>query len=308
MGSLPAALRPTWSGASFLLYAGAVTTMLALGALFGSIADLHGSAALAGWSALSLAALVATALASRRTGRPVVAGLAAFVTVGVTGVLAGSLLHAAGLTDGVVPFDRDLELAPLLVELAVLTAALAAARVFQFPLLLLAAEIAKTVFVLDTTAGVLGPGTWVAIAALLLGLAELASALALDRGDRRPWAFWKHVAAALLIGGGSVWVLEGSTLGWVAIGLLALGYLVLARSLVRSSWAVVGALGLMLVTSHFAEGSDVIFGIVPFARSGGGGDGLELWQTALVYVGLGIAYVLLGQLMRQPTLYDQPPD
>ncbi len=35
--------------------------------------------------------------------------------------------------------------------------------------------------------------------------------------------------------------------------------------------------------------------------------GLELWQTALIYTGLGVVYVLLGRLLRQPTLHGRKP-
>lgn len=202
MGFLPAALRPAWSGASFLLYAGAFTVLGALSVLLGSLAEMHGSTALIGWSALFLALLLAVAVAADRDGRLVVAGLSAFVAVAVAGVVAGSLLDAIGLADGAEPFDRDLELAPFVIEVVVLAGALAAARRFRFPLLLLAATIATTVLVLDATAAVFGTGNWIATVALLLGLVELAIARSFDASDHTGWAFWKHTAAALTIGGG----------------------------------------------------------------------------------------------------------
>lgn len=308
MGSLPIGLRPAWSGASFLLYAGAFTVLGALGVLLGSLAKMHGSTALIGWSALFLALLLAVAVASDREGRAVVAGLSAFVAVAVAGVAAGALLDAIGLADGAEPFDRDLELAPFFVEMVVLAAALVAARRFRFPLLLLAATIATTVLVLDTTAAVVGTGNRVATAALLLGLGELAIARSLDASGRPEWAFWKHVAAAFTIGGAALWLLDGNDAGWVVIGLLSLGYLALARSFGRSVWAIVGALGLLLTTSHFVDESDAIVGAIPFLPTEVvEGGGLELWQTALVYIGLGVAYALLGHLLRQPTMHDAPP-
>ena len=304
MGFLPPGLRPAWSASSFLLYLGAFTVLVSLGALLGTLGDMHGSTALVGWSALFLAILVALAVAARRDGRLVVAGLCAFVAVSVVGVLVASLLEAVGLADGVVPFDRDFELAPFLVEVAILAAALYAAREFRFPLLLLAATVAKAVLVLDTVAGVIGTGNWIAWAALLLGLAELAGAATLDSGDRRAWAFWKHTAAALLIGGAALWLLDGGDFGWILVGLVSLAFLGLARSFGRSVWAVVGAFGLLLVTTHFVDESDSLLVFVPLLPLELDGDGLELWQTALVYTGLGVVYALLGQLLRQPTLHD----
>jgi hypothetical protein len=290
MGYLPAAVRPAWSGASFLLYAGALTVLVSLNVLFSTIAVEHGSSALLGWSALIFLLLLAAAGASERAGRPVTAGLAALVALVAFAVVVGSLFDAIGLADGAEPFDRDLELGLLLAELLVLVAALAAARRFRFPLLLGAASLAKIVLVLDTTAGLFGLGNWIAVAALLLGLIELGVALSLDGAGKDPWAFWKHVSASLLIGG--------------AVALL---YVFAAGSLSRGVWAVVGAFGLLLVTSHFVDETDVVRGLVPFFGEGDGDEGLEVWELALVYAGLGIAYVVLGQLLRQRVTHDEPP-
>jgi len=277
-----------------------------LSVLLGTLGDTQGSTALLGWSVLVLAILVALALAASRNGRPVVAGLCGFVAVAVVAVVAGSLLDAVGLAGDVSLFDQDFELAPLLGEVAVLVAALYAARKLRFPLLLLAATIAKAVLVLDTVAGVFGTGNWLAWAALLLGLAELGTTVTL-RGDRSPWAFWKHAVAAILIGAAVVRLLDGSGVGWVLIGVVSLAYLGVARSTGRSVWAVAGAVGLLLVASHFVDEGDAIIGLVPVLPFEADDGGLELWQTALVYTGLGVVLVLLGRLLRQPTLHVRNP-
>jgi hypothetical protein len=283
---------------------GAFVVLASLSVLFGTLGDLHGSGGLALWSVLFLAILLALTVAARRDSRPVVAGLSGFVALFALAVLVGSLLDVLGLADDVAPFDRDFELAPLVVELVVLFAALYAARELRFPLLLAAAVGAKAVLVLDTVAGVFGTGNWIVWAALLLGFVELALASTLDDdGERRPWAFWKHVAAALLIGGAALSLLDGGDFGWVVIGFVSLGFLAVARSTGRSVWAVVGAIGLFLVTTHFVDESQAVFDLVPVPFETDG-DGLELWQTALVYTGLGVVYVLLGQLLRQRTLHD----
>ena len=128
------------------------------------------------------------------------------------------------------------------------------------------------------------------------------------RGDRSPWAFWKHVAAALLIGAATVLLLDGSDFGWVLIGLVSLAYLGVARSTRSSVWAVAAAVGLLLVTTHFVDEGDAVVAdvcpCVPFEVDEGG---LELWQTALVYMALGVVFVLLGRLLRQPTLHAREP-
>jgi len=106
-------------------------------------------------------------------------------------------------------------------------------------------------------------------------------------------------------GGAALWFLDGNDVGWVVVGLLSLGYLALARSFARSVWAIVGALGLLLTTSHFVDESDAIVGAIPFLPTEVvEGGGLDLWQTALVYIGLGVVYVLLGQFLRQPTTHE----
>ena len=117
------------------------------------------------------------------------------------------------------------------------------------------------------------------------------------RGDRSPWAFWKHVAAAVLIGAAVVRLLDGSGVGWVLIGVVPLAYLGVARSTGRSVWAVAGAVGLLLVTTYFADEGDAVIGLVPALPIEAEDSGLELWQTALIYTGLGVVYVLLGRLL-----------
>jgi len=170
---------------------------------------------------------------------------------------------------------------------------------------MLAATVAQVVLVLDLVAGIIGGGNWLQWAALLLGLVELGIARGLD-GDvtRRPWALWKHVAAALLIGTAAVTLLDSGDVGWVVIGLLALGFVGLARVFERSVWAVVGAFGLFLATTYFVDEPETIVDSIPLVPLEGNGDGLELWQTSLVYAGLGAALVLLARWVRQPVLHD----
>jgi hypothetical protein len=304
MSGLPAALRPAWSSSSFLAYTGALTVLVALVALLGDLGNGQGSWALAGWSLLALTILLALTARFEREERPVLTGLTAFVAIAITAVLAGSFLAAIGLGDGTAPFDDDFELAPLLVEIVVLAAALAAARRFRFPLLLLAATVAQIVLVLDLIAGILGGGNWLQWGALLLGLVELGIARSLDADPtRRTWAFWKHVAASLLIGVSLLTLLDWGDVGWVLIAIAALAYVGLGHKFRRSVWAVVGALGLFVVVTHFVDGATTLADVFPIVPVPSDGDGLETWQTALIYAGLGCGYVALGKLLREPTLH-----
>lgn len=305
MSGLPAALRPVWSSSSFLAYAGALTVLVALVALLGDLGDRHGSWALTAWSLLVLAILLVATARFEREERPLSTGLTAFVAVAITAVVAGAFLVAIGLGDGTAPFDDDFELAPLLVEIVVLAAALAAARRFRFPLLLLAATAAQIVLVLDLIAGILGSGNWLQWGALLLGLVELGLARSLDADPTRgTWAFWKHVAASLLIGVSLLTLLDWGDVGWVLIAIASLAYVGLAHKFRRSVWAVVGALGLFVVVTHFIDGATTIVDAFPIVPVSSDGDALATWQTALLYAGLGCAYVALGKLLREPTLHD----
>ena len=279
--------------------------LVALVALLGDLGDRQGAWALTGWSLLVLAILLLLTARFERERRSVLTGLTAFVAVAITGVVAGSFLAAIGLGDGTAPFDEDFELAPLLVEIVVLTAALAAARRFRFPLLLLAATVAQIVFVLDLIAGILGSGNWLQWGALLLGLVELGIARSLDvDATRRTWAFWKHVAASLLIGISLLTLLDWGDVGWVLIAVASLAYVGLAHKFRRSVWALVGALGLFAVVTHFVDGAATVVNAFPIVPVPGDGDGLETWQAALIYASLGCGYVALGKLLREPTLHD----
>jgi hypothetical protein len=303
MGFLPAGLRPAWSGSSFLLYVGGLTVLVSVGVLLAALEDLHGSWALVGWCFLVFAIGAVAAGRAREAGRRVLAGLVALVLVAVVGVAVGAFLDAVGLEAG--GFDEDLELAPLAVAAAVLAAALYAAREFRFPLLLVPAIGAKIAIGFELVGGIFGTGAWLAWTALLLGFVELGFAAAVDGDGRREWGMWKHLAAALLIGGAVVYLLDGWDVGWVLIGLVALLYVALARAFDRVAWAAVGAFGLFLVVTHFVDESAAIFEAVPLPF-GAEDEGLELWQTALVYVGLGAVYAALGGWLRQPTVHETP--
>ena len=61
------------------------------------------------------------------------------------------------------------------------------------------------------------------------------------------------------------------------------------------------------MTSHFVDEGNVLVGTVPMLPFEADEGGLELWQTALIYTGLGVVYVLLGRLLRQPTLHAGEP-
>ena len=84
-------VRAGWASASFLVYAGAVTVLVAAVWLSSILSDRYAAAAFTGWSALVFAGAALCAVSFRRAGRPLLAGLFAFVSVPLFGVFVGAL-------------------------------------------------------------------------------------------------------------------------------------------------------------------------------------------------------------------------
>jgi hypothetical protein len=93
----------------------------------------------------------------------------------------------------------------------------------------------------------------------------------------------------------------------VAIGSVV--YVVAARVLARSSYAVLGAIGVFVVATHWiGKWLGTVPVPLPFlGTTGGGGDGPEPWQVALAYVAVGVVLVLLGRLALREEAEDVPP-
>ena len=68
--------------------------------------------------------------------------------------------------------------------------------------------------------------------------------MAVGVGVDRVYGFWVHVVAGLTIGGALLWFSHSSDTDWVLIGLASLVYVAIASGLGRSSYAVLGAIGL----------------------------------------------------------------
>jgi hypothetical protein len=279
-------VRPTWSTWSFLVYTGGLTTVLALAGWAAYLARHSGRAGDFGWTLLLSAVLAALAEAFRRTGHRVTGGVFAFGAVGAGVAAAGTLFLWFGWH--VVPRSSVHGFRPslLLVEAVWIVLAVAALRRFRFPLLVVQLAAAVWLFVVDLVSN---GGSWTTIVSLVVGLSYLVAAVRLDRGDRRPYGFWLHVAAGLATGGTILhWLGHGGTLEWVLVALFSVGYVLLASPLERSSWAVVGTIGLFLAAEHFA---------VHWIRAGVfffPGAGTRLWVPPLVFSCLGALLVALG--------------
>jgi hypothetical protein len=283
--------KPTWTTASFLLYAGALTVLVSAVAALEYLHRSYGQAAWVGWSALVLAILAAIAISFRRRGHWLISGLFAVATLAAWGVFAGALERwwgwlPATSSSAFSGFHAGL----LLLELVIVAGAVVELRGYRFPLLVLPACVAAWLFVTDLVSN---GGAWSAIVTIVVGLGYLLAGSTLDHGPRRPYGFWLHLVAGFLIGGSMLFFWHSVDFKW---GLLAIGALVfisVAASTGRSSWAVLGTVGLLLSAGHFAiewtrVGYSIIFaGVIPSSGSRG-------WVPPLVYAFVGFLLVALG--------------
>lgn len=287
---LPAdALRPRWSSASALVYIGGFVTLFATSGLLGILGEDHGDWALVGYTALATLAALALADRLEQSRRAVAAGVLALLAVLFLGSFVGSLLNVIGVLDVDV---GDYQPATLLLEASVIGAALVALRRFQAPLLVL--PVAVTLWIAIADLGSLG--SWDdagAVLSLVAGVGLIAAGRVVDRSSREPYGLWLHLVGGLAFGGGVLALVQGD-LGWVLVGLVSLAYVAAAYALSRSSYAVLGALGILATTTYFTlDGFSVLGAFLPFG-SGEIEQGLDPWQIALSFVAAGLAILLLG--------------
>ena len=284
-------IQPRWSSWSFLLYAGGLTVLAAALGWLAYLSGRYGAAAYAAWALLVLVVVKVAALGLRRDHR-IVAGVFAFSSVVVFAAFVDALWTWFGWLDvsRSSPF-AGFHLGQLTLELLTLGAALVALRSYRFPLLVLPASFVAWVFVTDLLSG---GGDWSAVVTFLVGLVFLALAVSADAGPRRPYGFWLHVASGLTIGGSLVHFLGHGHAGWVLVAVGGVLYAGLAEAFGRSSWAVLGAVGILLSAGHFAlRLSRVrysIFGSAP------GVDGRG-WAAPLVFGIAGAVLCLLGGVL-----------
>ena len=287
---LPAdALRPRWSSASALVYLGGFVILFATFALLGILGDDHGEWALVGYSVLATGLALSVALWLEQSGREVAGGVIATLAVLFFALLVGSLESALGILDAEL---ADYQPGSLLLEAATVGAALVALRRFRAPLLVLPIAITLWIFVADL--GSLGSwddaGVFLSIVA---GVALIAAGVVVDRAGREPYGFWLHLVGGFALGVGVIGLVD-SDLAWVLVGLLSLAYVAAAYLLGRSSYAVLGAIGILATTTYFTLDGFSLFGaFLPFG-SGEIEKGLDLWQVALSFVVAGLVIVGLG--------------
>jgi hypothetical protein len=283
-------VHPRWSTWAFLVYASGLTALVALEGwwtYFGAKWSDGGFAA----AALGLfAAAAAVAAAFRRTAHPVSAGVYAFVGVLAFAGLLGALWTWFGWTasPGGGGFD-GFHVSRLLLVLLVLAAAVAAVRVFHFPLLVVPVVVTGWYFVTDLISN---GGGWSAVVTLVVGLCVLGAGLVFDDGPSRVYGMWLHVGAGVLIGGALLYFWHGGNIEWTLLALAAIAYILFADVTGRASWAVLGTIGLLLASSHFA----LEWTHVQFLFFNGGDETMRGWVTPLVLTC--VVFLLVGLGLR----------
>jgi hypothetical protein len=295
---LPAdAVRPIWSSSSMLVYVGGLVALLATTALI-AIAGEDGGR----WAALGaavVAAAVAFALAEllARADRAIAAGVAATLALLFAVGALGVVLDLVGAFD--LTLD-DWQPASLVLEAGVVGGAFLAVRRYRAPLLVLPAAVAVWVAIADL-GSLVSWGDAEELLSLGVGAVLAAAGVALDRAGRPAYAFWLHTVGALAVGGAVV-ALAGDS-GWPVVAAIALLFVAAAFALRRSSYAVLGAIGILVAATLFAvDPIGVVAGVLPFAPPSGG-DSLEGWQVALSYLVAGLllaAIGVAGRLWRLP--------
>jgi hypothetical protein len=175
-----------------------------------------------------------------------------------------------------------------------------AVRIFRFPLLMLPVALVAWYGLVDNVLVLIGVTSDDAEAvAIAIGLLLVAVAVWLDRSDRAPYAFWPHVVGSVAAGGGILELLGDDDWAWALGGLISLVYIALARAFRRSSYTVIGALGVLAVGTYFIEKWYSSISLPFFFESEGSSE--PAWKAALGYIVLGLVLVVLGLLVDRGT-------
>jgi hypothetical protein len=283
--------RAPWMTGSFLAYTGALTALVAAVAWLGVISDDHGQGTFAGWSVLfwALAEVLAFALLGR--GHRVLAGLFGVVGLGLFALMIGAFFSWFGW----LPHDKPLggfHIGILALQLIVLIAASMGLGIFRFPLFALVVAGLGWYFVTDLVSS---GGNWSAWVTLFVGLFLFVMGLANDGGDTRPYGFWVHVVAGLTIGGALLYWWHSSDFQWALIIVVGLVFMAVGATIRRSSYAVLGTIGLVAATSHYALGSGT--SVIQVAGLRAETTTPASWAGPVAFLCLGLFLALVGMVL-----------
>ena len=295
-------VHPLWSTSSWLVYVGGFVALFATTALIAIAEDDQGAWAFTAAALLALAVSAALAEALDRARRGIAAGVAATLAVVFAGAFVGGLLDWIGLLDS----DGDgYEPALHVVEATLIAAALLAVRRYRAPLPLLVAALTLWLTVVELASHA-DWGHAEEVASLVVGAALAAVGFGIDRHGRRTFGFWFHAIGGLAAGGALVSLLGDD--GWAVVALVALVYVTLGFGLHRSSYAVLGAVGLLVATTMFtADPGALVGGFLPFGEPAES-DSLDDWQIAASYLVTGLLLGAIGVFGRMRRLHGSGPD
>lgn len=300
-------VRARWSSSSFLLYVGAFAALFSMITLLGWLSEDYGEGAFFGWSALVWVIAGVVAAGFELNGHRVTAGLFAFVSLVAFGVMAGAfLIWINAIGDDDEPF-KGFNWGLWLFELLVIVAAFILLARYRFPLFTLPITVLSWLFLVDLFSG---GGDWSAVVSIVIGF----FLMLIGAGADRAYGFWVQVVAGLAIGGGFLYLWHSANWEWILIGLIALVYFLLAGALERSSYAVLGAIGLFLAWSHFVDkwtDTSVNTPIFPEESLTPGitseSSDSEVWGAALLYLVYAFALVAIGIWLERRRPAEPPP-
>jgi hypothetical protein len=299
-------IKPLWTSATFLVYAGGLTVLLGGLAALGYLSASYGSGATAAWALLVLVILYAIAHALRVRGRLIAAGIFAFASVIAWAVFIVFLFEWFGW-HGVSGSLQHWSWSRLALWLLILAAAFDDRRRFGFPLIRVISAVVGWLFVIDLiTSG----GSFTAAVTLLVGIAYLAWGTL----HRTPSSFWLHLVGGLLIGGSILYWCHTSDADFAFVSIVAFVFVGIAYATRRSSWAVLGTIGFFAATIHYVVGSPTALAEGAFGLGGSGScvtsptgppictsssSAISPWSPALAFGLLGFFLVALGLLGRR---------
>jgi hypothetical protein len=305
-------IKPIWTSATFLVYAGGLTVLIGGLAALGYLAANYGSGAEAAWALLVLVILYGIAHGLRVRDRPIAAGIFAFVSVIAWAVFLVFLFEWWGW-NGVNGSFGHWSWSRLALWLLILAAAWDDRRRFRFPFIRLISAVVGYVFIIDLiTAG----GNFTAAVTFIVGIAYLV----LGMLQRTPSSFWLHLVGGLLIGGAIIYWAHTSDGDFAVVSIVAFVFVLLAYATRRSSWAVLGTVGFYIATIHYLIGSPTAIAEGFFGLGSGSctattfsesctspSGGISPWSPALAFGLLGFFLVLLGLVGRRTTATTLEP-
>jgi hypothetical protein len=307
-------IKPLWTSATFLVYAGGLTVLLGGLTALGYLSASYGSGATAAWALLVLVILYAIAHALRVRGRLIAAGIFAFASVIAWGTFLVFLFDWFGW-HGVHGSFQHWSWSRLVLWLLILAAAFDDRRRFGFPLIRVISAVVGWLFVIDLiTSG----GSFTAAVTLLVGIAYLAW----GTFRRTPSSFWLHLVGGLLIGGPILYWCHTSDADFAVVSIVAFVFVGIAYATRRSSWAVLGTIGFFAATIHYLVGSPTALagGAFGLGDSGScvasptgppictsGSSAISPWSPALAFGLLGFFLVALGLVGRRRMLATLAP-